>query len=93
MYSWEEHLSAAPLDCKHITRALKRGGASCPPAHLLFARLEFVLAWQTAPFSNRAWERLRQRATAFRATATVDGISQLRGDMQLTPIKSFGGQN
>ena len=59
MYSWEEHLSAAPLDCKHIQESFKARRRIMPASAIAFARSEFVFAGQTAPFSNRAWERLR----------------------------------
>jgi hypothetical protein len=66
MYSWEEHLSAAPLDCKHIQESFEARRRIMPASAIAFARSEFVFAGHTAPFSNRAWGDYCPRAAAFR---------------------------
>ena len=62
MYSWEERLSAAPLEWKHIQESFKARRIMADGA-IVLAGSEFVFAGY-APVSNRGWGRLRPTACA-----------------------------
>jgi hypothetical protein len=73
MYSWEEHLSAAPLDCKHIQESFKARRRIMADGATAFAGSEFVFAGHRGTlFEPRVGEITAHGLRHSAATAKVD---------------------